>query len=118
VAPTPTSTCNRCPLGYGDLLQERPGRATVEWFVVGLARQKNYISLYVDATAGSRYLVADYAGKLGKAKVGSANVTFKRLADIDTDTMRDLVSRAHELWWSMEGGRSRGGQPSTFNCER
>lgn len=84
-------------LGYGDLVQERPGGASVEWFVVGLARQKSYFSLYVNATAGGRYLVADYAGKLGKAKVGSANVTFKRLADIDPETMGELVSRAHEL---------------------
>jgi len=84
-------------IGYGDLVQERPGGATVEWFVVGLARQKNYFSLYVNATAGGRYLVADYAGKLGKAKVGSANVTFKRLADIDLAAIGKLVSRAHEL---------------------
>lgn len=84
-------------IGYGDLVQERPGGATVEWFVVGLARQKNYFSIYVNATAAGRYLVADYAGRLGKAKVGSANVTFKRQADIDTETMRELVSRANEL---------------------
>jgi hypothetical protein len=84
-------------IGYGDLVQERPGGATVEWFVVGLARQKNYFSIYVNATAAGRYLVADYAGRLGKAKVGSANVTFKRLADIDAETMRKLVFRAHEL---------------------
>jgi hypothetical protein len=84
-------------IGYGDLVQERPGGATVEWFVVGLACQKNYFSIYVNATAAGRYLVADYAGRLGKAKVGSANLTFKRLTDIDAETMRELVSRAHEL---------------------
>lgn len=84
-------------IGYGDLRQERPGGQTVEWFVVGLARQKNYFSLYVNATAGGRYLVAEYAGRLGKAKVGSANVTFKRLADIDQETVAELVSRADEL---------------------
>jgi hypothetical protein len=84
-------------IGYGDLVQKRPGGTTVEWFVVGLARQKSYFSLYVNAAAGGRYLVADYVGRLGKAKVGSANVTFKRLADIDQKTMSELVSRADQL---------------------
>lgn len=84
-------------IGYGDLVQERPRGATVEWFVVGLARQKNYFSIYVNAAAAGRYLVADYAGRLGKAKVSSANVTFKRPADIDLEALHELVSRAHEL---------------------
>ena len=36
-------------IGYGDLVQERPKGDDVEWFIIGLALQKNHISLYVNA---------------------------------------------------------------------
>ena len=59
-------------IGYGDLLQPRPRGEAVEWFVVGLARQKKAISVYVNAVDDGRYLLSAYAGRLGKARTGSA----------------------------------------------
>jgi hypothetical protein len=84
-------------IGYGDLQQPRPNGEKVDWFMVGLAPQKNYISLYVSAVDDGQYLVKRYAERLGKVKVGSANVTFKRLADVDRTTLQEMLSRAREL---------------------
>jgi hypothetical protein len=84
-------------IGYGDLQQPRPNGEKVDWFMVGLAPQKNYISLYVSAVDDGQYLVKRYAERLGKVKVGSANVTFKRLADVDRTTLQEMFSRAREL---------------------
>jgi hypothetical protein len=84
-------------IGYGDLQQPRPNGEKVDWFMVGLAVQKNYISLYVSAVDNGQYLVKSYADRLGKVKVGSANVTFKRLADIDLGALREMATRARAL---------------------
>jgi hypothetical protein len=84
-------------IGYGDYSYRRSDGETVEWFVVGLAAQKRYISVYVNAVEGDRYLAETYADSLGKAKVGRSNISFKALADIDLDALLGLVARAREL---------------------
>ena len=69
-------------IGYGSYrIKDRAG-AQVDWFVIGLAKQKDHLSLYVSAVEDGVYLARRYADRLGKVKVGSANVTFKRLADL------------------------------------
>jgi hypothetical protein len=84
-------------IGYGALRQPRPSGEEVDWFVVGLAAQKAHLSLYVSAVEDGQYLVKRYADKLGTVKVGSANVTFRRLADIDMPTLAEMVTRARDL---------------------
>ena len=84
-------------IGYGDIVQPRPRGADAEWFLVGLARQARHYSLYVNAVEDGRYLVASYADRLGKVKVGSASIAFARLENIDLDELRSLLARAHEL---------------------
>jgi hypothetical protein len=80
-------------IGYGATRYVGRSGASGEWFVVGLARQKAYFSLYVNAADADGYLLRQFAGRLGKVKAGSANVTFKRLADIDQDALRELLVR-------------------------
>jgi hypothetical protein len=81
-------------IGYGALRATGSGGREVDWFVVGLARQKDYFSLYCNAVADGTYLVKALGPGLGKVKVGSANVTFRRAADIDLDALRALVEAA------------------------
>ena len=84
-------------VGYG--LNRYKGRsgAEGEWFIVGLAVQKNYLSVYVSGSADGTSLAKLYAPRLGKVKAGSANLQFKRAADLDLDVLRELVARAREL---------------------
>ena len=81
-------------IGYGDYSYVRSDNKPVEWFIVGLARQKNYYSVYVNAADGRRYLTEAYTGRLGKVKVGKSNVTFRRLADVELEVLIELVERA------------------------
>jgi hypothetical protein len=83
-------------IGYGDMQYGRPGK-TVEWFYVGLALQKNYISLYVNAVADNQYLGQKYAKRLGRVKVGSASISFRSVDDIELDVLRELLERARDL---------------------
>lgn len=81
-------------IGYGDLTHEGARGIPVEWFMVGLARQKNYISMYVNAVGDGGYLLNEYRDKLGKVKTGAASISFSRVADVDTDALMELVERA------------------------
>ena len=65
--------------------------------MVGLAAQKAYLSLYVNAAEDGEYLVKRWADRLGAVKAGSANVTFRRLSDVDLGALLALVARAREL---------------------
>ena len=84
-------------IGYGDLSYVRSDKQEVRWFLVGLARQKNYYSVYVNAADGRRYLAEAYAGRLGKAKVGKSSISFRKLADVDLDVLSELLERAGKL---------------------
>jgi hypothetical protein len=84
-------------VGYGSYRYVNARGANVDWFVVGLAMQKSHLSLYVNAVEDGAYLVKRYADRLGKVKVGSANITFKRLSDVELDVLLEMVARARDL---------------------
>jgi len=81
-------------VGYGAMDYRNRSGEDVEWFVVGLAAQKAYISMYVNAVEGGAYLLAGYEGKLGKVKTGSASISFDSVDDVDLEMLMDLVERA------------------------
>ncbi len=83
-------------IGYGAIVQRQSG-GDVEWFVMGLAMQKAHLSLYVNAAEDGQYLAKRYADRLGKVKVGSANLSFKRLADLELSAVLEMAERARDL---------------------
>lgn len=84
-------------IGYGSFRQQNRSGAEVDWFVVGLAVQKAHLSLYVSAVEDGQYLVKRWADRLGRVKVGSANVTFRRLSDLDLPAALAMAERARDL---------------------
>ncbi len=83
-------------IGYGDFIYEN-SKETVEWFKVGLAVQKNHLSLYVNAVEGGEYLSKSYGDRLGKVKVGAASIGFKDLSAIDLGELRALLEHARRV---------------------
>lgn len=81
-------------IGYARIEQPRPKGPAVEWFLLGLALQKGHISLYVNAVADGAYLTKKYAGRLGKAKVGAAAVTFSDLGAVDLSALESMIAEA------------------------
>ena len=84
-------------IGYGAQLMTRPNGTEVDWFVVGLAAQKNHLSLYVNAVEDGAYLSETMGKSLGKVKVGKASIGFKDAGAIDLDALIVLVTRAREI---------------------
>ena len=69
---------------------------TVEWFMVGLALQKQYISVYVNAVEDRQYVAEKYAPELGKVKVGKSSISFRRLDDVNLDVLAKVISIARD----------------------
>jgi len=84
-------------IGYGSVTYPRSGGKQAEWFLVGLALQKQYISVYVSAVEDGRYLAETLGPDLGRVKVGKSSIGFKRLEDIDLTKLSALVARAREV---------------------
>jgi hypothetical protein len=80
-------------IGYGDYRYTKSNGAAVEWFIVGRAVQRNYISVYVNATDGRAYL----AERLGKVKVGKRSISFASVDDVDLQQLSDLITEAKRL---------------------
>jgi hypothetical protein len=84
-------------IGYGDYTYQRSDKKTVDWFIIGLAPQKNYNSIYINASDDGGYLIQRYADRLGKVKVRGAALTFKSADDLDLDVLEEVATRARDL---------------------
>lgn len=85
-------------IGYGQFLYAiRSGKQTL-WPVIGLALQKNYISLYCAVTVDGHPITTLYADRLGALRVGRNNFSFERFSDLNADALEALVSRSAEIF--------------------
>lgn len=84
-------------IGYGNFSYTRSDKKQVEWFHVGLTRQKNYFSVYVNAVEGRKYLAEIYKSQLGKVKTGKSSISFNKLEDVNLDTLREMIEHAGRL---------------------
>jgi hypothetical protein len=84
-------------IGYGTQKYRRSDKREVEWFAVGLALQKNYISIYINVVEDREYLSEKYGKDLGKVKVGKSSIGFRSLDDIDTTKLTSLLEKARGI---------------------
>jgi hypothetical protein len=91
-------------LAYGRYAYRYASGRTGEWFPIGLASQKRYISVYVMAADGERYLAESFRERLPKADIGKSCVRFKRLADLDRDALVELIREGAKLDGQAIGG--------------
>jgi hypothetical protein len=84
-------------LGYGLYRYHGRSGAEGEWFVVGIAVQKDHLTLYVTGTQDGESLIKRLGPRLGKAKLGSGTATFRRLADVDLAVVVEMATLAREL---------------------
>jgi len=68
-----------------------------EWPKLGLAPQKNHISLYVSGEKDGQALGDYYANKLGKTNNGKACIRIKHLADVSIEGLQQLIRDVYHL---------------------
>jgi hypothetical protein len=85
-------------MGYGRLQYAIKSGKTTPWPVIGVALQKNYISVYVSITRGRKPLVSCYAGKLGELRAGNNNFSFEKFADLNAPAVESLFAEAAAIF--------------------
>jgi len=91
VAPELEPTMEFGMLGYGKLHYRYASGREGDWMKIGIASNKQYISLYCCAADDRGYVAERYRERLPKANIGKSCVRFKRLDDLDDDVLRQLI---------------------------
>lgn len=81
-------------LGYGSFPYKNYKKEMMEWPIIALASQKNYISLYVCAVEDGKYIAEKNKKDLGKVSVGRSCIRFKKLSDLNLDTVKKVIKAA------------------------
>lgn len=84
-------------LGYGKYHYKYASGREGDWFVIGLASQKNYISLYFCVLDKKQYMAEKYKKKLPRASIGKSCVRFKKLQDVDLKIIKEMISKSTRL---------------------
>ena len=84
-------------IGYGNFSYQRSDKKQVEWFLVGLSKQKNYFSVYVNAVEGRSYLAEIYKPRLGKVKTGKSSISFRNIEDVNLDVLSEMIEHAGRI---------------------
>ncbi len=80
-------------IGYGMMpYQPKSAKVASEWPLVALAAQKNYMALYVCAVdLKGGYVAEKQKLKLGKVSVGKSCIRFKKLEDLNLETVKNIL---------------------------
>lgn len=81
-------------LGYGSFPYTNYKKEKIEWPIVALANQKNYVSVYICALEKGEYIAEKYKSELGKVSVGKSCIRFKKLEQLNLDVLARLIKLA------------------------
>ena len=80
--------------GYGSFKYKNNKKEMLDWPTIGLASQKNYISMYVCSIADGGYLAEKYKKELGNVSVGKSCISFKKVEDLNLKTLEKVIKLA------------------------
>ncbi len=82
--------------GYGSFKYKNYKKEVVDWPVIAIASQKNYISIYVCAVNEKGYLAEQFKMKLGKVSVGKSCIRFKKIEDLNLKMLKQVIRLAEK----------------------
>ena len=85
-------------IGYGKFRYAIKSGKSTEWPVIGVALQKNYISVYVAVTRQGAPVVSRYVGKLGELRMGGNNFSFERFDDLKHEAVSTLFAEVAAIF--------------------
>lgn len=80
--------------GYGAFQYTNYKNEVIDWPTIAIASQKNYVSLYVCAVEDNQYIAEKYKDDLGKVSVGKSCIRFKKLEDVNLETLKKVIKLA------------------------
>jgi hypothetical protein len=81
-------------LGYGSFPYRNYKKEPIEWPVIALANQKQYISLYVCAVENGEYIAEKHKKELGNVSVGKSCIRFKKIEDLNLPVLKKVIKAA------------------------
>ena len=95
-------------IGYGRFRFAIKSGKMVDWPVIGVALQKNYISVYLSIAKedGAPILQSD-AKALGASRVGTNNFSFERYEELDAGAVARLFAEAGRIFAADPGNPVR-----------
>jgi hypothetical protein len=94
-------------IGYGPFHFLAKTGKEVLWPVIGVALQKNYISVYFAVTKNGAAITDSYRGRLGELRSGDNNFSFRRFSELDAAVLSDLVAEAASIFGRDQGNPVR-----------
>lgn len=85
-------------IGYGRFRYAVRDQKTTPWPVIGVALQKNYISVYLSATRGDVPIVGLYAGTLGETRAGRNNFSFVSFGQLNAARLLEMCREVGEVF--------------------
>jgi hypothetical protein len=85
-------------IGYGKFRYAIKSGKAISWPVIGVALQKNYISVYVTVTKDGAPIVRDYAGRLGEKRSGGNNFSFETFDDLRPEAVSSLFAEVGQVF--------------------
>ncbi len=83
-------------LGYGSFPYLNAKKEMVQWPVISLANQKQYVSLYVCAVIDGKYLAETHKKDLGNVNVGKSCIRIKKMEDVNLDALKKVLKLAEK----------------------
>ena len=83
-------------IGYGSYHYKYASGREGDWAIIGIASQKNYISIYVCAVMNGKYIAETYKAKLPGASVGKSCIRFKKPEYLDMKVLREILLKAEK----------------------
>jgi hypothetical protein len=90
-------------IGYGRLQYLVRSGKYVDWPAVGVALQKNYISVYLSVMKDGASLIQSYSGRLGELRIGRNNFSFRVYEDLNVRLLAALFAEAEQIFTSDPG---------------
>lgn len=84
-------------IGYDEYSSKRSDNKVVKWFFIGLTRQKNYISIFVNAVDKGQYVAELYKAKLGNVKIGKSSISFPSISNINKTVLKKMLEHAKKV---------------------
>ncbi|MFV8344449.1 DUF1801 domain-containing protein [Flavobacterium sp. XS2P39] len=83
-------------IGYGMFYYLDSKKQKRDWPIIALANQKNYLSIYVCTVVENKDEAEKYKKELGKLSKGIGCIRFKKIEDINLETLEIVLKLAEK----------------------
>jgi hypothetical protein len=87
-------------IGYGRFRYAIKSGKTTSWPVIGVALQRNYISVYLSIPKDGAPIAQSYAGRLGELRMGRNNFSFEKFENLKIKALSSLLAEAANIFES------------------